>query len=53
MAKVKVFADKQTDKWTDQNLYAPESSITGAYKSSLEFKKRTCYKITSVYLEDS
>ena len=27
MANIKVFADKQTDKWTDQKLYAPNQSI--------------------------
>ena len=29
MAHVKVFADKQTDKRTDQKLYAPDLSIRG------------------------
>ena len=30
MVKVTVFfADKQTDKWTDQKIYAPKSPITG------------------------
>jgi hypothetical protein len=42
MANVKVFADRQTDRWTGQKLYAPDLSIRrhkkqyGFYGESLE-----------------
>jgi hypothetical protein len=32
MANVKVFADRQTDRWTGQKLYAPDLSIRGHKK---------------------
>jgi hypothetical protein len=34
MANVKVFADRQTDRWTGQKLYAPDLSIRG-HKNNL------------------
>ena len=41
MANVSAFADKQTDKWTGQKLYAPDLSIQG-HKNLMDPEAWTC-----------
>ena len=35
MANIKVFADKETDKWTGKKLIAPDLSMPGIKKKNL------------------
>jgi hypothetical protein len=43
MANVKVFADRQTDRWAGQKLYAPDLSI-GGIKTGKTYTKQTIKK---------
>ena len=54
MANVKVFAGKQTDKWTGQKLYAPDLSMQG-HKNQITciLRYQTFMQLTSALLNQA